>query len=263
MRQGAVFLGVVRYEFAMQIRRPFLWLAYALLGMIIVLLGLGTPNEIFVTLLTNPGHVSWFHLLLFWTHVVQETFPIGVSIVLADRLPRDRRTRVDEIFQSLPANLGTRLIGKYLGGSAASLLPIAVFYSLGTICLLIQSHALAAIPMACVTFATIMLPGLAFVAVFSLACPAIMPIPLYWFLFLGYWFWGNLLAPTSQIPTLSSTIFTPLGGYISVGLFGGSAYPIEAATPLQGLESLLFLMGTVVVVLLLLWSFSGWQQGQQ
>ena len=35
------------------------------------------------------------------------------------------------------------------------------------------------------------LPGLLFVAAFSVSCPVILWVPLYQFLFVGYWFWGR------------------------------------------------------------------------
>ena len=42
-----------------------------------------------------------------------------VGIMLADRLPRDRRTRVAELLDTFPGALYARLFGKYLGSTLA------------------------------------------------------------------------------------------------------------------------------------------------
>ena len=96
-----------------------------------------------------------------------------------------------------------------------------------------------------------------FIGAFSIACTSFLWVPLYQFLFVGYWFWGNLL-PNFGIPTLSETILTPVGGYMCTGFFNpegreGVCSPgIQGATPLQGVESTLLLLSMAVLVLLAL-----------
>ncbi|MFL5653431.1 MAG: hypothetical protein ACJ8CB_04530 [Ktedonobacteraceae bacterium] len=120
-----------------------------------------------------------------------------------------------------------------------------------------------AIPLALETFAAIVLPGILFIAAFSIACPAILWVPLYQFLYVGYWFWGNWLSPRFGIPTLSNTILTPGGGYISAGFFGEDSIHGLQATPLQGVESMLLLLCIAIFVTLVLWSYLKWQQARQ
>jgi hypothetical protein len=121
------------------------------------------------------------------------------------------------------------------------------------------------IPYALLTFATIVLPGILFISAFSIACPAILWVPLYQFLFVGYWFWGNLFPPRFGIPTLSTTILTPIGGYMSIGLFGAGQdlLLIQQATFLEGIESILLLLSISAFVMYVLWSFLKWQQARQ
>jgi hypothetical protein len=54
------------------------------------------------------------------------------------------------------------------------------------------------------------LPPLAFVAAFSIACPAVLPVRVYQVLFTGYWFWGNFLNPKA-LPTISDTVLVASG----------------------------------------------------
>jgi ABC-2 type transport system permease protein len=253
MEHLAVFSGVCRHEFRMQLHRKAMWLAFFPLAFIIAMLG--TPNNAIVALLTNPAKQSLLDQILAWAHIINMVFPIGVGIILADRVRRDRQTRVEELLITTPAQVSARILGKYLGSIGATLIPIGSFYLFGIFLLALQHHSLFVFIQAILVFLITILPGMIFISAFALTCPVFIPIPLYWFLFLGYWFWGNLLPPSSGIPSLSSTILTPLGGYISVGFFGGTAYPIFSATPWQAGESLFLLLGIATLVMLFLCLF--------
>lgn len=256
MKQLPVFLGALRYEFRMQIHRRALWITF----LCFVFLVFGVTAGVFRELLTNAHHLSLLSRILGWTDNVNAIFPICVGVLLADRLSRDRRTKMDELFNALPGALSTRLAGKYFGSTLATLIPMFAIYSLGIGFLLFQSHDILTIPLALETFAAIALPGILFISAFSIACPAILWIPLYQFLFVGYWFWGNILPPQLGIPTLSATLLTPIGGYIAVGFFGDSDRIITHATALEGVESMLLLLGIAALVMYVLWYLLKWQQ---
>src|ERR1019366_5924400 len=162
---------------------------------------------------------------------------------------RDRRTKVDEIFTATPGSQTARLYGKFLGTSLATLLPILLFYCIGIAVIGAKTGNLQVIPIAIGAFAAISLPGLLFVGACSVAFPAFIWVPIYQFCLVGYWFWGNLYKPRG-IPTISSTILTPAGGYMSLGFYGISIFPVEHATKIQGIESLAIL---VVLALLVVW----------
>jgi len=259
MSQIPVFFGVLRYEFWMQFRRRALWITIICFILFISWRGFG---GIFRELIGNPFHFQLLPFIADWTSSINAIFPIAIGVLLADRLPRDRRTKVDELFTTMPGKLSTRLVGKYLGSTLATLIPVFAIYSIGIGCILYQNHDLSIIPMALATFAVIALPGILFVGAFSIACPSLLWVPLYQFLFVGYWFWGNLLSPRVGIPTLSKTILTPIGGYMATGFFG-DPYGQPGATPLQGVESIILLLGITVLVMVTLWGLMKWQQARQ
>src|SRR5262245_38276120 len=102
--------GVLRYEFLMQVRRRALWIGFLLLSAFLVvalfsgavpyLEGLGAPHN---------------DLMLSWAVLANAFFALGAGLFLADRIPRDRRIRVQELLVAGPTGPGTRLLGKYFG----------------------------------------------------------------------------------------------------------------------------------------------------
>jgi ABC-2 type transport system permease protein len=259
MKQLSVLLGVFRYEFRMQIRRPAIWITMILLECLLVTL-FSRGSKAYITAILTQN--SLLYVLAYWTFTLNRLLPIGVGVLLADRLPRDRRTKVDELFTSMPGALSARLMGKYLGSLLATLIPMLAFYMLGVGYLVYQSGNLMAIPLGLETFAVITLPGMLFLSAFSLACPAVLWVPLYQFCFVGYWFWGNELNPAIGIPTLSGTILTPIGSFMARGIYGYNE-TFFSATPMQGVESILVLVGCAIFMLFVLWNFLRWQRARQ
>ncbi len=261
MNQLSVMLGVARYEFRMQIRRPAVWITMILLEALMIGIYIRSPRiATYIASLVTQN--SLLYILAFWTITLNRLLPVGIGVLLADRLPRDRRTKVDELFTSLPGKLSARLIGKYLGSMLATLIPMFAFYAIGVGYVIYLTGNLLAIPLALETFAVITLPGILFITAFSIACPAILWVPLYQFCFVGYWFWGNELGPRQGIPTLSTTILTPMGGAMANGFYGLDA-GFVMATPTQGVESMVLLIGIAIFVMFVLWNLLRWQQVRQ
>jgi ABC-2 type transport system permease protein len=260
MKQIPIFLGVLKYEFKMQIRRRSLWFAFACFAFLIirtVLNGFNNPERL-------PINMPLVRMVAYLTIITNWLAPLGVGIFLADRLPRDRRTKVEELLNTLPGTLSTRLAGKYLGSTLAVLVPAFAMYCIVVGTIIYYTHNVLAIPIALLTYLTIVIPGILFIASFSLACTSIMWVPLYQFLFVGYWFWGNLFSPEIGIPTLSPTILTPIGGFISAGFFGASSMPwTNDASLLQGIASLLLLLAIAALVMVILHTYLRWQQARQ
>jgi hypothetical protein len=132
---------------------------------------------------------------------------------------------------------------------------------------LLDRHDPLAIPLGLAAFLAINLPGLLFVAAFSIVMPAILWVPLYQFLFVGYWFWGNLLSPTYGIPTISTTWLTPLGSFAAAGFFsqadeimtmGGSTGSVW-----QGAASIALLLTSAALALFIAQRYLIWQRARQ
>lgn len=254
--------GVLRYEFRMQVRRPVLWLVFlgfALLDLRAMVSDLQDPNvqSIFM-------HMSTLQLAGTVTSLTNWLPPLGVGILLADRLVRDRRTRVDELLTTQPGTLRMRLLGKYLGVTCASLVPAFLLFLVMVGVTVWATGNVLLIPACLLCYAAIVLPGMLFIAAFSLACPVVIWLPLYQFLFFGYWFWGNMLAPGYGLPTLSGTILTPIGSAITASLFGVPTYGgIRPSPAINGLASIAALVGIAVLVIIALYQFLRWEQVRQ
>jgi len=211
------------YELRMQIRRPAVWLVLLLVAAATIA-GTHAPFQM------ARGDTTIAMMAGDWAFNLQVLLPAAFGCLLADRILREKRLRVDELFGSLPPSPGRLLLGKYLGTAAATAVPIGAVYVAGTL-YLTALHGPAFLPAA---FALVNLPGLLFVAAFALGCPAVMPVALFQFLFVAYWFWGNFLAPGFHIPTISHTILTPVGTYALGAFFhtGGATRlgPVAATT---------------------------------
>lgn len=256
-RQFPIFLGVLIYEFRMQIRRRSLWLIYGFFALVLennVFSGFNNPE---IHLNTMP----LLQLVAYMTAITNWVTPLGIGVVLADRLPRDKIHRVDELLESTPGRLRTRLLGKYCGCLLASLTPALILNTITMSVIAYLRHTLLVLPLSLLTYSVIALPGIAFIAAFTFAFTSFMWTPLYQFLFVGYWFWGNLLNPQAGLPTLSGTILTPIGTFICAGIFGVSPEPwLKGVGMMEGLASLVVLLVIPALVLLLLLIYLKWEK---
>jgi hypothetical protein len=215
------FGASLRYEFRMQVRKRSVWIVPALTVLLFLLIGgsllrdLFDPNERPAEARTAmAGLAIQVHGLL----------TIGYGCLLADRLIRDDRLRVAPILDATPARPGIRLLGKYVGTAAATAIPIvAVYFGLAA-AYAVHTGAPHALGWALATCGLVIMPGLLFVAAFALAVPLVMPAPLFRVLFVGYWLWGNVVAP-DMMPTLARTLIHPLGGY-----------PLDALLDFHGID---------------------------
>jgi ABC-2 type transport system permease protein len=224
------------YEFRMQIRRRSVWLVLGLLGALMIYILTDARADLGDT---AAGRAES------WAMLLQVFIPAAFGVLLADRFPRDRKLRVDELLETSPAPYPARLLGKYLGATAASLVPITITYLVGLAYLVSKgSDAPGVLSGAVPAFLLITLPGLFFVAAYSVCCPLIMPVPVYQYLFVGYWFWGNVLPP-QVIPTLSQTWLAPVGYMAGRGFFHAfesTASGLPNATAADGVVSVVLLL---------------------
>ncbi|QBD78729.1 hypothetical protein EPA93_23190 [Ktedonosporobacter rubrisoli] len=256
----ASFLGSFRYEFLMQIRRRALWITFSI---VFTLFGLFFAMSDFLKdIPTFLTHNSLTTVLVFWSFYINTYMPICVGILLADRLPRDRKHNIDELLMTLPASLEARLLGKYLGSMFATLTPLFLFYISGVCYILCISGNPLTFLLGMLTFLLIIMPGSIFISSFSLDCPAFMKVPAYQFLFIGYWVWGNIFWFRSELFTLGRTLISPIGIYITFGIFGGAGFDTKGihATFWQGIASILILLGIALLVIVALTRYLKWQK---
>ncbi len=252
--------GVVRYEFRMQVHRLALWLTFLGFTLLLLRVALSQLNNISTTF---PNASQW-QVAAFLTLFTNWLAPLGVGILLADRLPRDRRLKVEELFNTLPGPLRLRLLGKYLGATLATLLPALLTYCAIVLLAAINMHNWMLIPLGLVCYLAVVLPGMVFVSAFSLVCPVFVWVPLYQFLFFGYWFWGNILGAAYGLPTLSGTILTPIGSFVGASFFKISTYGGIQPTPvIDGVFSIIALVGCGIVALIALYQFLRFEQARQ
>jgi ABC-2 type transport system permease protein len=244
------FIGNVRHEFAMSIRRPGFWIAYSLLFLFYIITAI-TPatdgsNEVLSAgqLWPEAGHtVFMFNIFL----------PLLAGILVADRIWRDFRSNVRELQRSTPITIHQYILAKYIGSLASVLTPMLIII-LGVGASMI-ARGLAPIvfiwPLV-IAFLSIAVPAHIFIVAFSLVCPMVMPLRVYQVLFTGYWFWGNLLSPKA-FPTISDTLLNAVGQYPLQAYFGvlvDSTHSVEAGFTRTGAMFNLAVLVTCAAIVL-------------
>ena len=255
--------GVFAYEFLMQVRRRSVWFVLAggsIFVSVIFLSGWPKPADVQLPLLERTA------VLL---NASRGFLTILFGVLLADRLPRERRLRTSELLTSLPTGSDTRLWGKYLGATTATL---AVFFTctLAVVSVMaVKSNDLSIIPALVPVFALIVLPGLYFIGAFSIACTEFLPTPLYAILFIGYWPWGNLFPPR-PIPNLSCTALTAIERYASIAFFNQDPDPGKTCGLTQqnisvfaGIESIVLILVTACLAMVAVQLYIRWRAAAQ
>jgi ABC-2 type transport system permease protein len=259
----SALVGALRFEFAMQVRRPALWVGMALLGVLVFAAGIQA-------VLDDPlrGKVLTHHdNIMYWTWSSLGVMFVGVGLLCADRLRRDRRTHVDELLRAAQAPLLARLLGKHLGASLATLVPMALIYFGGVAYIAMRWGDFGVLPLAVAAFALLAVPPVLFVVAYCIASTTVLWQPLFMFLYVGFWFWANLGSDVA-IPTVNGTYLSPGENYVVSGIFGFGRYRFVTqahpdATPLQGLVNIVVLLALGALALLAAWRFLAWSAGRE
>lgn len=255
------FLGVLRHECSMSIRRPGLWISYALLGLFYLVTNL-TPGLDASEDIIRPDEI-WYEAghIVFMFNIFM---PLLAGILSADRMQRDSRVGVQELQRSTPLSTWAYLLAKYFGVLLSVLAPMFLMVLLVGTALVAKGLApfnfLGPLLLA---FLLIALPAHAFVVAFSLACPLVMPLRVYQVLFTGYWFWGNLLSPKA-FPTISDTPLNAVGQYplqAFFGVFTDSTHKVQGGfTPPEAVLNLVVLITCIVIALFTVNQYLRWQE---
>ncbi len=85
-------------------------------------------------------------------------------------------------------------------------------------------------------------------------------VPIYQFLFVGYWFWGNILSPR-VLPTLTDTWLNPIGGVAQVAFFPAIGANLDRrCSAADGVASIVLLLAVSAGALLAGLLVSHWQR---
>ncbi len=249
------FLSLIGYEYRMTVRRWGMWFAF---GILFVVYGVSfyAPGEPLI----DPAISLWQTAgqIVFRTNLFM---PLVGGIIAADRLWRDYRLNIRELQRSAPIGGWTYLAAKYAGVVAGTLTPAAAFIGVvGVVSLFVHGAPPEFLLMLLVGFVALSVPAFAFVTIFSLACPLVMPVRVYQVLFTGYWFWGNFLSP-KVIPTLSDTPLTPGGMWVFEGFFGGftGSRASELASAGDAVLNLVVLASCIAAAFIALERYMAWQ----
>ena len=258
--------GALRYEFLMQFRRPSVWLVLVFVSMLsfVFWMPLITAHPVssaqVVTAQPN-AQPQVYYTIMYLAQFTAWFLPLGAGLVLADRLARDKKMHVDEILVSYPSSLAARLLGKYLGGTLATLVPVFLLYMCGVAYALTIFHDLTYLLLALEAFAAIVLPGIFFAAGFSIALPAILKVPLYQILFVGYWFWANLMSPRFGIPSPVGTMLNATGPWAQEAFFHFQWVFLDLNPTIgQGVISIVLLVGAGLLAMCVAILFQYWEQ---
>ncbi|HXU31013.1 MAG TPA: hypothetical protein VN851_10595 [Thermoanaerobaculia bacterium] len=246
--------GAFRHEVGMSLRRKGLWVAYGLLFVFYTVLLFSPPplGEMIKGEVISRAQV-WAVAGRFLV-AVNVFFPVVAGILSADRIRRDVRLGLRELQESTPLSRFAYIGAKYCGALASSLLPVFLWVmAIGVVMTAFgrsDAAILYALPAA---FLAITVPAFAFVVAFSLACPMVMPLPVYQILFTGYWFWANFIPP-ALFPTLNGTLLTPSGLFALQAFFDAPAsLGVQGAvryTPAQAVLNLGVLGACIAAALL-------------
>ncbi len=211
------FFGITRHEFRMSVRRPGMWIAYAILY---VFYGITVfaPSEIGTELPKTTTEMWQFagYAMLYCNMFMV----ILGGILAADRVQRDYRLGVRELQQGSPVGQTTYLLSKYFAVLISVMIPMLLFVMIYATVNVILGVTPVFFLIVLGAFIVMAVPAFAFVTAFSIACPLFMPIRVYQVLFVGYWFWGNYMSP-NVLPTLSETLLVPSGKIVFWGLLSG------------------------------------------
>jgi ABC-2 type transport system permease protein len=216
------------YELRMQLRKPSLWITIGVLAALMAVISRSNLADILADSDSRRAMVLGGQL-------VMALLPAGFGCLVADRLVRDDHLHVRQLLDATPAGRGARLVGKYLGVTAATAAPIIAVYLVLAVVYAAYRGDPSALGWASAVIGVAVLPGLLFVAGFALLCPLLMPAPLFRVLFVGYWFWANLINPR-MMPTLNGTLLCPTNGYPIQVILGyqGEANTIGYTGPVPG-----------------------------
>lgn len=206
-------VAVALYEYRMQMRRTGLWLSLLLVAGLfywLLVVGLDTiPPQV----RSNPWEFG-ANLVL---PLILLT-PVAAGILVADRYPRDRWLRMDDLLRTVLPSSRSFVLGRYVASLLAVLTPPLLIALSVTIYAAARFSLPELVWKALVIFLVAVLPSWFFVVAWSLAFPLVLPLRLYQLLFAGFWLWA-VAVPRGRLPTINDSIVDIGGKYAGYALF--------------------------------------------
>jgi len=253
--QTSAFLGVVHYEFAMQLRRKAMWVGLSMISALLFFILIVTTGK-------SPNTDTPQDALGYMASGLTFLLSIGAGLLLANRIPRDRTLRVEEVLRVTPVSDSIRLFGKYLGATLAVSIPILLIQLAQTAYIANYFQDGAVFPRSLAMFFTVTLPALFFVGAFALAFTTFLWPPLFQFLLVGYWVWANGNPDDLPVFTPNGTLLSANGDYALKGLF---AYDLPSmglshtdVTPWLALANLAVILGLAALALIAASGIQSW-----
>ncbi len=253
-------VGVLRYEYLMQIRRYGLWVSMVVLSGILYWFFINDIQQVPAAI----AHDSWRYarnLAL----PINFLAPVAAGILVADRFPRDRQLGMADALRSALPSSWPLVIGRCAGSLLATLTPQLLLLLLT----LIYTVAYTGKPELYWTVAAILLviilPSWLFVVAWSLVFPLVLPLRLYQVLYGGFWMWATVVPP-AVMPTLNQSILDLTGTYASHAFFHeerGRFFYHPPTTAGWAIFNIALMMSLSLVALVLTPLVLRWQEQKQ
>jgi hypothetical protein len=263
MSQTSALLGALRYEFAMQLRRRAMGIGLAMISALLFFILVVTTGK-------SPNTDTPQEALGYMASGITFLLSIGAGLLLANRVPRDRSLRVEELLRVAPVRGATRLSGKYLGATLAVSIPILLIQLAQTTYIANYFQDVSVFPRSLAMFVVVTLPTIFFVGAFALAFTTFLWPPLFQFLFVGYWIWANgnpddlpFFTPNGTLISANGTLISANGDYALKGFFDYSL-PSQglshiAVPPWLALANLVVILALAVVALVAAVGIQSWR----
>jgi hypothetical protein len=221
------FYALWHTELLMQWRRSGLWIAFALITVLFILvnsINLKTQVDHYLALVEPARAVAFLAYTRLGTFV--GLLCIVVGLLTIDRLKGDEMTGATDLQKSTSLSMTCYVWGKFLGNYCALVLPCCL-----SILLLLLSYIVAGVSAAIsipfsLSALLILLPACAFVIALTLLFAALVPLRIAQIGFPVLWLWA-ILAPLDW-PSPAMTVLNPLESYASGYWFRDPQQPLGA-----------------------------------
>lgn len=223
--------ATLRAELLMQWRRWGFWLAFAAAWAVILFILFSNGHvlrhldTIFRGLSVTPTEIVNYYVDANTLYPIL-LFPIIGSLLVTDRMERDRRLGMAELQRAAPQDTPVFVLGKFLGNYIAVLLPTFVAYTFFSIVMLVLGAPVALLPTAFYAFVLVFLPSLAVMIALTLLLSNVLPLRIVQIGFPLLWLYSTR-SPLGW-HTIDDTIFNPRGRYVLPVFFPS---PFEAVHP--------------------------------